>query len=526
MNKYIDDIKNSNTFLGIELGSTTIKLVLINKDNEIIAAGKHIWENKLKDGVWTYSVSEVENGLKQAYSDLKVKLLKEYGVSPTLYGAIGISAMMHGYIALDKNDELLVPFRTWRNTMTEQATEELNQLFQFNIPQRWSAAHLYQAILNNEQHTKNVSKVMTLAAYVHYRLTGDFVLGVGDASGMFPIDSKTHDYNEEMANKFNKLLKSKGLSYEIKDIFPKVMVAGECAGRLNAVGAKMLDDDLMPGIPMCPPEGDAGTGMVATNSIAPSTGNVSAGTSIFAMIVLEKAISNYYKELDIVTTPEGFDVAMVHCNNCSSDIDAWARMFSQFAQKIGVDINPYKVLDVMFEAADDDVDYSGVLNFNYLSGEHITGLAAGRPMLVRKPDADFSFSTLSKAQIYSTLATLKIGFDILFENEGVKINKLMGHGGFFKSPFGAKAMAAASNASVSVMQSAGEGGAYGIAILAAYMMQGDKKSLAEYLDENVFNNALLHTTNPSEKEIHAFAKFLDLFKKGIAVQKCAVDYLT
>ncbi len=526
MNKYIDDIKNSNTFLGIELGSTTIKLVLINTDNEIIAAGKHIWENKLIDGVWTYSVSEVENGLKQAYSDLKAKSLKEYGVAPTSYGAIGISAMMHGYIVLDKNDELLVPFRTWRNTMTEQATEELNQLFQFNIPQRWSVAHLYQAILNDEQHIKNVSKVMTLAAYVHYRLTGDFVLGVGDASGMFPIDSKTHDYNKEMANKFNKLLKSKGLRYEIKDIFPKVMVAGEYAGILSAVGAKMLDDDLIPGVPMCPPEGDAGTGMVATNSIAPSTGNVSAGTSIFAMIVLEKAISNYYKELDIVTTPEGFDVAMVHCNNCSSDIDAWAKMFSQFAQKIGVDINPYKVLDIMFEAAADDVDYSGVLNFNYLSGEHITGLTAGRPMLVRKPDADFSFSTLSKAQIYSTLATLKIGFDILFENEGVKVTKLMGHGGFFKAPFGAKAMAAASNAAVSVMQSAGEGGAYGIALLAAYMVQGGEKSLAEYLDEKVFDSAILHTTNPSEKEIHAFAKFLDMFKKGIAVQKCAVDYLT
>ncbi len=511
------------TFLGIEFGSTTIKLVLIDEKNQPLAVGKHVWENQLVDNVWTYSLEAVHEGLKLAYADLKSKITEKFGTVPTTFGVMGISAMMHGYIALDENDELLVPFRTWRNTMTEQATEELNELFKFNIPQRWSVAHLYQAILNGEPHTKKIKKVMTLAAYLHYKLTGNYVLGVGDASGMFPIDSTTRDYNQAMVDKFDALLKEKGYDYGLRDIFPKVMVAGEVAGFLTADGASMLDSDLQQNIRLCPPEGDAGTGMVATNSIELATGNVSAGTSIFAMVVLEKALSTYYKELDIVTTPEGFDVAMVHCNNCSSDIDAWARVFSQFAKTIGVEINPYKALDAMFEAAEDDVDYSGLLNYNYLSGEHITGLSAGRPMFVRKPDAEFSFATLSKAQIYSTLATLKIGFDILFEKEGVKLTKLMGHGGFFKADFGSVAMAAASNASVSVMESAGEGGAYGIAILAAFTAQGDNKTLREYLSTEVYSDAKMRTSDPDKKEAEMFVKFLAGYKKGIEVQKCAVE---
>ncbi len=523
MKDYKKIIESGETYLGIEFGSTTIKLVLIDRENQPIAVGKHVWENKLSDRIWTYALEDVHDGLKLAYSNLKTDIYEKYSATPTTYGAIGISAMMHGYIALDENDELLTPFRTWRNTMTEEATNELSDLFQFNIPQRWSVAHLWQAILNGEEHTKKVKKVMTLAAYLHYKLTGNFVIGIGDASGMFPIDSVNKDYNREMANSFDNLLKNKGLNYSLFDVFPKVMVAGETAGKLTKEGAAMLDNDLQPNIAFCPPEGDAGTGMVATNSIEVLTGNVSAGTSIFAMVVLEKALRGYYKELDVVTTPDGYDVAMVHCNNCSSDIDAWAKMFSQFANKIGVDINPYKALDLMFEAASEDVDYSGLLNFNYLSGEHITGLGAGRPMFVRKPDADFSFATLSKAQIYSTLSTLKIGFDILFEKENVKLNKLMGHGGFFKAEFGSAAMAAASNAAVSVMESAGEGGAYGIALLSAYMMQSNGKTLPEYLNTEVFQNAKMLTTKPDAKEIEMFSKFLNGYKKGIAVQKSAVE---
>ncbi len=523
MTDYKKIIESGETFLGIEFGSTTIKLVLIDRNNQPIAVGKHVWENQLLDGVWTYSLDTVHDGMKNAYADLKSNVKEKHSAALKTYGAIGISAMMHGYIALDENDEILVPFRTWRNTMTEDAAAELSELFGFNVPQRWSVAHLYQAILSGEAHVSKIKKVMTLASYLHYKLTGNFVLGVGDASGMFPIDSVKKDYNQEMVDKFDALLKQKGLGYSLREIFPSVMVAGTLAGKLNASGAAMLDAELSADIPLCPPEGDAGTGMVATNSIEVLTGNVSAGTSIFAMVVLEKALTSYYKEIDIVTTPDGSDVAMVHCNNCSSDIDAWAKMFSQFAKKIGVDINPYKALDKMFEAASDDVDYSGLLSFNYLSGEHITGLSEGRPMVVRRPDADFSFATLSKAQIYSTLATLKIGFDILFEKEGVKLNKLMGHGGFFKAEFGSIAMAAASNAAVSVMESAGEGGAYGISLLAAYMAQGSEKSLSEYLNTEVYHNAKMLTAQPKSEEIAMFAKFLEGYKKGIAVQKCAVE---
>ncbi len=524
MSNYKNIIESGDTFLGIEFGSTTIKLVLIDKQNKPIAVGKHVWENQLQDKIWTYPLDEVHTGMKKAYADLKKNAKEKHSATLKKYSAIGISAMMHGYIALDENDELLVPFRTWRNTMTEAAAQELSALFGFNIPQRWSVAHLYSAIKNGEPHTARIKKVMTLASYLHYKLTGNFVLGVGDASGMFPIDSTTKDYNQGMADKFDILLKENGLDYTLRDIFPRVMVAGESAGNLTFEGAAMLDSELVPNIPLCPPEGDAGTGMVATNSTAVSTGNVSAGTSIFAMVVLEKALSGYYKELDIVTTPAGHDVAMVHCNNCSSDIDSWARVFSQFAEKIGVDINPYKVLDLMFEAAEDNVDYSGLLNFNYLSGEHITGLEQGRPMLVRKPDADFSFATLSKAQIYSTLATLKIGFDILFEKEGVRLNKLTGHGGFFKAKFGSAAMAATANAAVTVMDSAGEGGAYGIALLAAYMVQGSGATLNDYLAENVYKGAKTCTVEPKPQEVAMFLKFLSGYKKGLDIQKCAATH--
>ncbi len=517
------DFDFNKSFLGIEFGSTTIKAVLIDAENNPVAVGKFVWENQLSDGIWTYSLEDVHSGLRAAYADLKKQIFSKYNTVPKSFGAIGVSAMMHGYIALDENDNLLVPFRTWRNTMTEQATDELSALFSFNIPQRWSAAHLYQALLNKEEHVSKVSKVMTLAAYLHYKLTGNFVLGVGDASGMFPIDSTTNTYNSEMVEKFNALLSKKGVTLDAAKIFPKVLVAGEAAGNLTEAGALMLDDDIVSGIPMCPPEGDAGTGMVATNSIELMTGNVSAGTSIFGMIVLEKPLSNYYKELDIVSTPEGFDVAMVHCNNCSSDIDAWARMFSDFAKRIGVEINPYKALDVMFDAAKENVDYSGLLSYNYLSGEHITGLSAGRPMVLRKPDADFNFATLSKAQIYSTLSTLKIGLDILLVKEGVSLKKLMGHGGFFKAEFGAMALAAAANADVSVLETAGEGGAFGIAVLAAYMIQGNGKTLREYLQTGVFTDSGMKTVKPDTEEIKMFEKFIDGYQKGIAIQKCAVE---
>lgn len=512
------------TSLGIEFGSTTIKLVLVDEQNQVLATGKHVWENRLQNGIWTYTLEDIYGGMQDAYQDLKASVQADYGIALTQMGAIGISAMMHGYVALDADDNLLVPFRTWRNTITEKESDILSDLFNFNIPQRWTVAHLYHAILNQEEHVSKISKVMTLATYVHYKLTGSYVVGIGEASGFFPIDSITKDYNQTMVDQFDALLQEQGVSFGLRDVFPKVLVAGDAAGSLTQAGAKLIDVDLKAGIPLCPPEGDAGTGMVATNSVTKSTGNVSAGTSIFAMLVLEKALSKMYREIDMVTTPQGYDVAMVHCNNCTSDLNAWGEMLSQFAKVIGVDIAPYKVLDKMFEVAKETgEDYSDLMSYNYVSGEPITGLADGRPVLMRTSDADFSFAKFSKATIYSALAALKIGMDILLIGEGVSINKLLGHGGFFKAAFGQEAMAAAANAPVSIMETAGEGGAFGIAVLASYMQNKGDLCFEDYLDQAVFKDSKILTVEPNPQEKEQFDLFLAKYIKALPTVQTATE---
>ncbi len=468
-------IESGKTVLGIEFGSTRIKAVLIGEDHMPIASGSHEWENQYENGVWTYSLEAVWAGLQDSYQKLSKEVSEKYGVALKTIGAIGFSAMMHGYVVVDKDGKLLVPFRTWRNTITGQASEQLTELFQFNIPQRWSIAHLYQAILNKEPHVKDINHQTTLAGYVHWMLTGEKVLGVGEASGMFPIDSKINNYDEGMLEQFNEKLKAENISWKLQDILPKVLMAGDAAGVLTEEGAKRLDPtgQLQAGIPLCPPEGDAGTGMVATNSVAVRTGNVSAGTSVFAMIVLEKALSKLYPEIDMVTTPTGKPVAMVHSNNCTSDLNAWVDVFAEFTKVLGVDISESKLYETLYQKAlTGDADAGGLLAFNYVSGEHITHFEEGRPLFVRTPESRFTLANFIRVNLFSSLGALKIGMDILFEQEKVKLDQLLGHGGFFKTKgVGQKIMAAAMNVPVSVMETAGEGGAWGIALLASYMIE-------------------------------------------------------
>ncbi|NLJ17607.1 FGGY-family carbohydrate kinase, partial [Globicatella sulfidifaciens] len=435
-NQIINDIQNGKTALGIELGSSRIKAVLINTANQIIAQGNHSWENKLLDGVWTYALPDVWTGIQDCYRDLTTNIKEMYDVELTTFGSIGISGMMHGYLPFDKNNQLLTPFRTWRNTMTEDATKVLIKEFSFNIPQRWSIAHLYHAIIEQEDHVKDIDFFTTLAGYVHWQLTGEKVLGIGDASGMFPIDDSTHDYDQTMIDKFNELIKDQNFDWQLSKILPKVLKAGEIAGELTEVGAKMLDPrgKLQAGIPMAPPEADAATGMVATNSVLKRTGNISAGTSIFAMIVLEHALSKVHVEIDIVTTPSGSPVAMVHCNNCTSDLDAWVRVFGQLFERLGLDVPKGKLYDQLyFSAMEGDKDCGGVMTHNYVSGEHITGFEEGRPLIVRTPNANFNLPNYMRAMLNSTMATLRIGMDILTEEEDVHIDKMLGHGGLFKT---------------------------------------------------------------------------------------------
>ncbi|HRK91563.1 MAG TPA: FGGY-family carbohydrate kinase, partial [Anaerolineales bacterium] len=456
-------IESGKTSLGIELGSTRIKAVLIGEDHAPIASGSFEWENQYENGVWTYGLDNVWKGLQESYRNLSTEVSEKYGVMLTTIGAIGFSAMMHGYLAFGKDGNLLVPFRTWRNTMTGQSAEKLTDLFQFNIPQRWSIAHLYQAILNKEAHVKDISHQTTLAGYVHWKLTGQKVLGVGEASGMFPIDSKTNDFDKKMLGQFNDLLKAEKINWTLQGVLPKVLVAGESAGTLTEEGAKLLDPSgtLKAGIPLCPPEGDAGTGMVATNSVAVRTGNVSAGTSVFAMIVLEKALSKLYPEIDMVTTPTGKPVAMVHANNCTSDLNAWVGLFGEFTKALGVEISQSKLFETLYKMAlAGDADGGGLLAYNYLSGESITDLTEGRPLFIRTPESRFTLPNFMRTHLFSSLGTLKIGMDILSQ-ENVKLDQLLGHGGFFKTEgVGQKMMAAAMNTSVSVMDTAGEGGAW------------------------------------------------------------------
>ena len=516
-------IETAKTYLGIELGSTRIKAVLIAPDYTTIASGDYGWENKYEDGYWTYHMEDVWTGLQCVFASLAQNVKNEYGVSLKRVASMGFSAMMHGYIALDKNNNLLVPFRTWRNTTTGKAASELTEKFNFNIPQRWSIAHLYQAMLNDEKHVKDISFLTTLVGYIQYMLTGKKVLGIGEASGMFPIDSEINDYNNKMLDIFDGL--ASDMPWKIRNILPKVLNAGEDAGVLTAEGAKLLDPTgtLEAGIPLCPPEGDAGTGMVATNAVAVRTGNVSAGTSIFGMIVLEKALSKVYEEIDMVTTPTGKPVAMVHCNNCTNEINAWATVFKDFLVSIGQTPDMNKIFTAMFtEALNGETNAGGLLLYNYLSGEPITGLTEGRLLLARTPEGKLNFANFMRAQLYSALATLKIGMDIL-ENENVAIDKLLGHGGYFKTPVvGQRLMAAATNAPVSVMQTAGEGGAWGMAILAAYMSQkAEGETLENYLDSKVFANQPVTTIEPNKEDIDGFNQFMKNYIAGLEIEKSA-----
>ncbi len=523
-------IESGKTVLGIELGSTRIKAVLIGEDHKPIASGSHEWENRHENGIWTYSLEDVWAGLQESYRNLCKEVLEKYNTPLKNIGAIGFSAMMHGYMAFDKDGKLLVPFRTWRNTITGQAAEELTNLFQFNIPQRWSIAHLYQAILNKEPHIKDVSHLTTLAGYVHWKLTGQKVLGVGEASGMFPIDSKTNDYDEGMIEQFNERLKAENISWKLQDILPKVLVAGDAAGVLTEEGARLLDPtgQLQVGIPLCPPEGDAGTGMVATNSVAVRTGNVSAGTSVFAMIVLEKALSKLYPEIDMVTTPTGKPVAMVHSNNCTSDLNAWVGLFHEFANALGVEINQSRLFEMLYQKAlTGDADAGGLLAYSYLSGEHITHMEEGRPLFVRTPESRFTLSNFIRVNLFSSLGALKIGLDILFEQEQVKIDQILGHGGFFKTKeVGQKMMAAAMNVPVSVMETAGEGGAWGIALLAAFMLhKAGNEPLEAYLSNKVFAGENGTTIAPDQADVDGFTMFMERYKKGLVIERAAVDGL-
>jgi sugar (pentulose or hexulose) kinase len=531
MAKHQDAIESGKTVLGIEFGSTRIKAVLIGEDHMPIASGSYEWENQYENGIWTYRLEDVWTGLQESYRNLSNEISEKHNTSLKTIGAIGFSAMMHGYMAFDKEGNLLVPFRTWRNTTTEQASEQLTELFKFNIPQRWSIAHLYQAILNKEVHVKDISQLTTLAGYVHWKLTGQKVLGVGEASGMFPIDSRTNDYDERMVALFNKQLEAESIVWKLQDILPKVLAAGDTAGVLSEEGAKLLDatGQLQAGSPLCPPEGDAGTGMVATNSVAERMGNVSAGTSVFAMIVLEKALSKLYPEIDMVTTPTGKPVAMVHANNCTSDLNAWVDLFQEFTHALGVELSESKLYEMLYQKAlIGDADGGGLLAYNYFSGEPITHLEEGRPLFVRPPESHFTLSNFMRVHLFSALGTLKIGLDTLFEQERVKIDKILGHGGFFKTKeVGQKIMAAAMNVPVSVMETAGEGGAWGIALLATYMLRkATNETLEAYLSNKVFANESGITIAPDQGDVNGFTVFMERYKKGLMIERAAVNGLS
>ena len=515
-----------NTALGIELGSTRIKAVLIDGNHIPIASGSHEWENRLVNGVWTYTMEDIHTGIRAAYADLKRDVKEKYGVTLTTVGALGVSAMMHGYLPFDQDGNQLAEFRTWRNTITGEAASELTELFGFNIPQRWSIAHLYQAIINGEEHVKDISRLTTLAGYIHYRLTGLHVMGVGEASGMFPIDSAANNYDAAMAEKFDAISKQ---AWKLRDILPKVLTAGENAGYLTAGGAKFLDPDgdLQPGVPIAPCEGDAGTGMAATNSVRVRTGNVSAGTSDFAMIVTDRPLG-VHREIDMVTTPAGAPVAMVHCNNCTSDINAWANLLAEYSAAIGVPMKRGQVLDLMFaKALEGDADCGGLLSYNYFSGEGVTDIDEGRPVFARMQNAAFTLPNFMRTHILSALATLKIGLDILTQEEKVEIDRLYGHGGFFKAPVtGQRMLSAAVGAPVSTMETAGEGGPYGMALLAAYMLRKeDGESLADYLDNKVFANARSSTLMAEPGDIAGFSVFLNRYKKALPRERAATEVL-
>ena len=520
-------IESGKAILGIEFGSTRIKAVLIDTDNNPIAQGSFEWENQLVDGLWTYSIDTIWKGLQDCYADLRKNVKAEYDCEIEQLAAIGISAMMHGYMAFGKDQNILVPFRTWRNTNTAKAAAELSELFHFNIPLRWSISHVYQAILNGEEHIDKIDFLTTLAGYIHWQLTGKKVLGVGDASGMLPIDSNTNNYDAEMVAKFDKLIEPKNLGWKILDILPEVLNAGEDAGVLTEEGAKKLDPSgtLKAGTPLCPPEGDAGTGMVATNAVRQRTGNVSAGTSSFSMIVLEKALSQPYEVIDMVTTPDGSPVAMVHCNNCTSDLNAWVNLFKQYQELLGVKVDMNEVFGKLYNhALEGDAACGGLIAYNYISGEPVTGLAEGRPMFVRSANDHFNLANFMRANLYASVAVLKIGNDVLFKDEKVQVDRITGHGGLFKTKgVGQRILAAAINSPISVMETAGEGGAWGIALLAGYLVNNEEKlSLADYLDKKVFAGNTGVEIAPTAEDVAGFDAYIETYKAGLAIEQAAV----
>lgn len=523
-------IESGKTALGIEFGSTRIKAILVGSDNTPIASGSYDWENRFVDNIWTYTLDDIRTGLQDCYKSLAEDVKGQYGIELTTVGSMGFSAMMHGYMAFGKEGQLLVPFRTWRNTITGQASEELTELFQYNIPQRWSIAHLYQAILNEEAHVPEVTFFTTLAGYIHWQLTGEKVLGVGEASGMFPIDTATGDFNQGMIDKFDEKVAGKGFPWKLRDIMPKVLTAGEKAGVLTEEGAKLLDPTgtLQAGIPVCPPEGDAGTGMVATNSVARRTGNVSAGTSVFAMIVLEKELQKVHPEIDLVTTPSGDLVAMVHCNNCTSDLNAWVNIFKEFSEAFGIDVDMNKLFGTLYnKALEGDADCGGLLAYNYFSGEHITGFEEGRPLFVRTPESKFNLANFMRVHLFTALGALRTGLDILLKEEGVKVDEMLGHGGLFKTKgVGQKIMAAAVNSPVSVMETAGEGGAWGIAVLSSYMKnKTEGQTLDAYLNEKVFAGQNSMTIEPDAADVEGYETFIKRYAEGLPIEKAAVESL-
>ncbi|MDR4945138.1 xylulokinase [Neobacillus cucumis] len=527
------DVKNAiqsgKTILGIELGSTRIKAVLIGADNVPVASGSHDWENKYVQNIWTYSLEDIWKGVQDSYQKMASNVKQQYGVTLQTVGAIGFSGMMHGYMVFDNEGELLVPFRTWRNNITEQASKALTERFSYHIPQRWSIAHLYQAILNQEGHIADISFQTTLAGYIHWKLTGQKVLGVGEASGVFPIDINTKNYNQTMIKQFNDLIASHNLPWRLEDILPTVLVAGKNAGVLTEEGAKLLDvtGELQAGIPLCPPEGDAGTGMVATNSVAQRTGNVSAGTSVFAMVVLEKELSKVYPEIDLVTTPTGNLVAMAHSNNCSSDLNAWVGLFDEFSKALGMEVDINTLYGTLYNLAlQGDSDCGGLLAYGYLSGEHITHFEEGRPLFVRSSDSNFNLANFMRVHLFTSLGALKMGMDILLKQEEVKLDEILGHGGLFKTTgVGQSIMAAALNVPVSVMENAGEGGAWGIALLASYMInKADNEALEAYLSQNVFTEEKAGMTmSPDPKDVEGFEQFMKRYIKGLTIERAAIN---
>lgn len=526
-----EQIESGKTVLGIELGSTRIKAVLIDETNEPVASGSFEWENRLEENIWTYHLDDVWKGLQESYRDLAEDVQNKYGVPLKKLGGIGFSAMMHGYMAFNREGELLVPFRTWRNTMTGQAAKELTLLFQYNIPQRWSIAHLYQAILNGEEHVKNVAFITTLAGYVHWKMTGKKVLGVGDASGMFPIDVEKKNYNERMLRQFNELIADRGYPWKLEELLPTVLLAGEDAGALTEEGARLLDPSglLKAGVPVCPPEGDAGTGMAATNSVAVRTGNVSAGTSVFAMVVLEKELKHVHEEIDMVTTPDGSLVGMVHCNNCTSDLNAWISLFQEYSEAMGIPADRNQIFSTLYhKALEGDADCGGLLAYNYFSGEPITGAEEGRPLFVRKPDSRFNLANFMRVHLYTALGALKMGMDILLKEEHVQLERILGHGGLFKTKdVGQRIMAAAIDVPVQVMETAGEGGAWGIALLASYQIhKKEGESLSNYLKETVFAGQKPEEIQPDKADVEGFNQFIRRYRNGLAIEHTAVEKLS